>query len=128
MFTVNFYTTVEVLDEETQASCGTFTFKKTVKFPYVPRVGEQVRFGDDSMPIEARPMYVVENVILDVVDREFDVILEGFLFDPPDVDDATSALSQLGFAIVRYDEVEEDDDGVDQNPNDEQPSNTQETK
>lgn len=106
MFTINFWKTIGV--EKFGAYEGTHWYTQQVKFPYVPRIGEGIKFPEDKVADEDLETCRVEDVVLNIQSREFEVHLESFTYDAADVDNEIALTEANGFKLISY-EAEESD-------------------
>ena len=110
MFTINFWKTVGV--EKLGVYEGTHWYTQQVKFPYVPRIGESIKFPEDKVADEELEALRVEDVILNIRTREFDVHLESFVYDAADVDDGIELAEATGIRLFSYEPEESEDTDV----------------
>jgi hypothetical protein len=104
MFTINFWMSLGV--EKLGVFEGTYWFSKQVKFPYVPHIGETVKFGSDSIPPDELAEHEVESVCLNTHTRDFDITLASFVHDAADADSEMAIIESYGFGMVRFDSEE----------------------
>jgi len=104
MFTINFWISLGI--EKFGVFEGTYWFSKQVKFPYVPRIGESVKFGSDSMALDELSEHEVESVCLNTHTRDFDIELCSFIYDAADLDDEMATIESYGFVLNRFDSEE----------------------
>jgi len=113
MFTIKFETYLDTENpDDTTRILGTHFVEKPMRLPYVPRIGEAVKFGIDGMDDDDMTILDVSEVVLNTAAGEIEVYLEGFRYDPADVDPQLAHYEKLGFKLISYEPFEHEPEEV----------------